>query len=350
MEQPMRELWRAALLIRQGIIERRADAKAIRLPEGPWSDCASTWRQIQIASARGWHRASVQLRGQLLRQVDYVRNYLHQVSLELQELRSAGTLPREGEIYHELLALQAEFDDVQCDFDAGELCVTTPSVTFEGVYLGPFQIRLDWSRLDGSTAYRIVALEPNPAASNDSVTHPHVSDEQLCEGDGRQAIRAALDEGRLFDFFLLVGRIVATYASGRAYVEMSHWCGSPCNGCDASMPEEDRCICAACDETYCPDCMVACRHCDQDFCVGCSTRCAICEQAVCGGCQQRCPNCGNSVCPDCVTDGTCDHCREEEEEDEAVDSSPDESSPASDSSPSSPEPTNPPVTSGGCCV
>ena len=35
----------------------------------------------------------------------------------------------------------------------------------------------------------IVALNPNPAATDDSVTHPHVRGERLCEGEGRTTIR-----------------------------------------------------------------------------------------------------------------------------------------------------------------
>ena len=58
----------------------------------------------------------------------------------------------------------------------------------------------------------MIALDPSPAASNSETTHPHVQTNQLCEGDGRSAIRHAMREGRLLDFFVLVRQILQTYA------------------------------------------------------------------------------------------------------------------------------------------
>ena len=39
-------------------------------------------------------------------------------------------------------------------------------------------------------------LDANPADANHSVTHPHVQDEAVCEGEGRQPVRRALEQGR----------------------------------------------------------------------------------------------------------------------------------------------------------
>ena len=82
--------------------------------------------------------------------------------------------------------------------------------------LGPFEIRLDWGSLSDPNPYSVVALDPNSAASNDEVTHPHVKDEHLCEGEGHSAIRAALAECRLLDFFMLVSQVLHTYGQGSA--------------------------------------------------------------------------------------------------------------------------------------
>jgi len=190
---------------------------------------------LAVATQRGWHLAAAQLKRDVLREVDSCAAKLREVSLEMQELGRGHSLPTIGDIYCEMAALDAEFEDVQCDLAAGELCVTTPTVQLDGICLGPFQIRLDWDQLNDSSPYRIVALEPNPATCNEDVTHPHVNSETLCEGDGRQAIRAALEEGRLSDFFLLVWRLLDTYAPGRAYVELCDWQGSPCHECGTSV-------------------------------------------------------------------------------------------------------------------
>ena len=58
--------------------------------------------------------------------------------------------------------------------------------------LGPFKIVLDWSDLSATKPDQVIALEPNGAAGDDDVTHPHVHDRTLCEGEGRVPIRNAL--------------------------------------------------------------------------------------------------------------------------------------------------------------
>ena len=70
------------------------------------------------------------------------------------------------------------------------------------------------------TAYSIIALDPHPAASNDSVTHPHISDGELCAGDAGAAIRAALGAGRIADVFQLVHSVLTTYNPGCPYAFM----------------------------------------------------------------------------------------------------------------------------------
>ena len=103
---------------------------------------------------------------------------------------------------------------MEIDFEEHEIAVTTEPITLEGIFLGPFEIRLDWERLGNSLPYRIKALDPHPAAANEDVTHPHVQNEQLCEGDGRVGHPQRLREGRLGDFFLLVAQVLRTYGKG----------------------------------------------------------------------------------------------------------------------------------------
>src|SRR4029078_3338290 len=93
------------------------------------------------------------------------------------------------------------------------LSVITEAILLDGVYLGPFEIQLNWSRAPDSDriCYRVMAEDPHPAESRDNVTHPHVMDELLCEGDGKHAIRLALSEGRLLDFFTLVAGLLRTH-------------------------------------------------------------------------------------------------------------------------------------------
>ncbi len=214
MNTRIKSMFRAANLLRHAVLRRRRNPTDVWLPAQQWADCAAVLRRIRLATERGWHQAAAQTRKELLYHVDQCRSYLHDVSLGIQQLDSAGKSPSEADIFRELAALETEFDGFELDFENEELCVTTPSVRLEGTYLGPFQIRLNWRHHDNPLSYRVVALEANPAASNESVTHPHVSDENVCEGDARQSIRAALDDGRLADFFVIVWRLLETYSPG----------------------------------------------------------------------------------------------------------------------------------------
>jgi hypothetical protein len=90
--------------------------------------------------------------------------------------------------------------------------VVTDPIVLEGVALGRFRIdlnldRFHYGRLDGDTV-RAIALDPNPAASNDEITHPHVQGGQICLGEGSVMVRQALTEGRLYDALLVVRSVL----------------------------------------------------------------------------------------------------------------------------------------------
>jgi len=126
-----------------------------------------------------------------------------------------------GGKHHDLpIYLPEEFEEVSIDLDEHALSVTTDCIVLEYMSFGRFEIRLDWRRLGDAQPYRVVALDSNPAAKSEDITHSHVQDEQACEGEGRAAIRAALAECRLYDFYLLVSQLLHTYGRGSAYVEL----------------------------------------------------------------------------------------------------------------------------------
>ncbi len=79
-------------------------------------------------------------------------------------------LPTEGEIFRDILGLQAEFDEVELVPDSGEIRVTVGPIVLEDIDLGRFQICLDWLGTGSASPYRVVALDPHPASSNDAVT------------------------------------------------------------------------------------------------------------------------------------------------------------------------------------
>jgi hypothetical protein len=224
-------------------------------------------------------------------------------------------------VYQDILALYEEFEDVEIDVAEHELRVTTDRIDLEGIFLGAFQIRLDWHSLNDLPAYRVVALDPNPATSNSGVTHPHVQDEHLCEGDGRPAIRAALAECRLYDFFLLVSQLLHTYGQGSAFVELDDWDGTPCDDCGASIGDNDHYYCHRCDSTLCSRCSASCEECGDSYCSGCISQCAACGYDHCSTCLEECPVCHDVFCKDCRVEGLCKKCHDKQRNEENEDDS-----------------------------
>src|SRR5690606_18801456 len=103
---------------------------------------------------------------------------------------------------------------------------------------------------------------------------PHVQDEGLCEGEGRQTLRSALEQGRLFEFFLVVERILNTYNAGSAYVSLDEWNGVSCDDCGRTTNEDDSVSCQECGTCSCDDCYRYCESCSESFCAGCAVLCA----------------------------------------------------------------------------
>jgi hypothetical protein len=223
------------------------------------------------------------------------------------------TPPSLRDIVAEVGSLYDEFPDTIYDPKAGTLTATTDPITLEDIRLGSFKVVLELARAGQHArreCYRIIALDPNPAASNDHVTHPHVSDEHLCEGDAAVPIRAALAEGRLADFFTLVRCVLTTYNPASPYVSLDNWFGQPCHDCGDTVDEDDRFWCSGCDHDLCEGCISSCRSCDDSRCRNCLTDCPECEEPVCSECLKHCKECGSSCCRSCLADGLCPSCHE----------------------------------------
>jgi hypothetical protein len=123
-------------------------------------------------------------------------------------LRPSGSLPAKKP---KPRTLSAEFDEVQIDLTNKCVAVETLPIVLQDIDLGPFRVVLEWTKLRHDRPYQVIALEPNPAAGKSDETHPHVRDDELCEGDGQPSIRQALHQGRILDFFLLVRQILENY-------------------------------------------------------------------------------------------------------------------------------------------
>lgn len=235
------------------------------------------------------------------RELDYSRERL--------EAKQSTFTPSWEDIYLELKGLFEEFPTAEINLRDKSLSVTSDFITLGDISLGRFEVQLDLDEM----SYKVIALDPNPAAANEDVTHPHVQSESLCEGDGGQAIENALNECRFCDFFTLIMSILETYNSGSPYVSLEEWEGEPCNDCGCSMDSDEGYSCYEQGVRICSDCAYHCCDCENSFCSREITCCDDCSKDICCKCLSE-----ESVCDSCQTKR--DEEREQEElEDELED-------------------------------
>lgn len=221
-----------------------------------------------------------------------------------------------GELAGELDQIEDEFGDWDFDANVQELSVETEPVTLDGIYLGPFEIRLHLSYLchmSRRQPFAVIALDPNPASSASHVTHPHVSDEGLCAGDATASLQNCLASGRLCDFFLIVRQVLNTYNAHSPYVALDQWEGELCPDCGYAMGDEDRFMCENCHNDFCSECISYCRSCDLSSCRECLVTCDHCDELNCRECMRTCSECGEPCCQSCLEDDLCPDCKQEQE-------------------------------------
>ena len=243
--------------------------------------------------------------------IDCLHQHLRRMSEQVHETSAARQFASPSELYSDLVALQTEFDEVEWDFAARTVSVNTEPIVLDDIDLGPFEIRLHWDQLHCHQPYETIALQPNRACLNESVTHPHVQDEALCEGEGASSIARSLEEGRLFDFFLLVRGVLTTYNPSSAYVSLQRWSGRLCPDCDDVVDDDSLTYCSGCERTICDNCATCCSACSDAVCSGCVQSCSECSDSLCMSCQKQCASCDATLCSSCQTEERCKACHDE---------------------------------------
>ena len=272
-------------------------------------------RSANLARQRGFCAAERGLREQLASAMSTLDQ---QLNFERELLKAHHVSPKFAsplDIYQDLVALFDEFPLVAWCTREKTLFATTESIQLEGIELGAFEIRLNWDSLDNSYCYETIAVDRNPAASDHSITHPHVQDGRLCEGESHSTITRALAEGRLLDFFLIVRCMLTTYNSLSAYIPLSRWDGVHCDGCGGMASEEQLHSCRCGAQQVCDECGTRCAGCGEYVCERCGSRCRECDDnPCCENCETRCCGCGSLICSNCQTEGRCDNCVHEQKE------------------------------------
>jgi hypothetical protein len=196
-------------------------------------------RKIEMALAHQWFAATEKC-------CDRVYRLLNEISSSVSRNRPLAEkknqdIPKLSTIAEELQAAEDEFGGIDINLQKNTISVVTEPITLEHTYLGPFEIRLQvgqLSQLSQNAPFDVIALEPHPASQDKTVTHPHVSMEKLCQGDGTVAIGHALGSGRVLDFFTLVTNVLKTYYPGGAYVGLDEWDGIACHDCGSIVTRD----------------------------------------------------------------------------------------------------------------
>lgn len=333
MATPDRAPWQIATHVRRELrqrqhIEQRMVVDQLRLASDVVGRITILSRKLEKALARRWHAAADRLHAQLRRVREESAAEL--AALERVMARPRAQVPAMREVAAELGQLEEEFGGWRFDRLEQALSATTEPIELEGVHLGRFEIKLrlgDLAAVPHNRCYEIVALEPNPAAGSSQVTHPHVADERLCEGEASSAIRSALAGGRLCDFFVLIRSVLSHYNPNSPYVELDNWHGEPCGECGDRVDGDRSTTCRRCEVTVCEECGEPCADCRDLYCPACLVRCERCEDLFCPGCIDRCEACGMRSCGQCLEDGLCPPCQriqQEQEDDDLKDKPPHE--------------------------
>ncbi len=301
-----------SLLLRaaRDIHGRVSSLNAFRLPALHTTD--AQWEQLQHlrlksmkASQRHLFAAAAEVHWELRASARQLIRELHDFCshLDLAGLQSAH-INSCREIYDDLVHLEDEFDEVRIDRRNHMLTVRTEPIELEGVDLGPFDIALHWTDIGRDfAAYSVIAVDPVKADGDSRVTHPHVRNDVLCEGDGKVPIARALKRGELFEFFILVRQVLRTYDSSSAYQTLDEWFESECEectDCGCCLDEDTRYSCERCSSQICSDCSDICDVCNGVFCQQCSDTCSACEEPVCRGCSEVSADRTSRRCRDCI--------------------------------------------------
>ena len=267
------------------------------------------WRKrLETATSRNWNAAAKDAADKLRGSLDILRMRSTHAMDELTRLTKPRLKPTANSIFRDIEALRGEFDNVTIDRPKQRLTVQTSNISLEHVELGSFEICLNWKFIKESSPYDVVAVEPNCPSSNDSVSHPHVQSDSLCEGEGADPIRRALDEGRIYDFFCIVDHVLRNYNPDSAYVQIEDWNGISCKACGDNVDEDDAVGCCKCETELCLDCSTCCESCVDRFCSECISSCESCGDDVCRDCLKSCDACSESSCSSCLSEGVCDDC------------------------------------------
>lgn len=277
-----------------------------------WQQLASRWESLHRARQRCLLAVK---HGLMLSLPELQQDLIHalgNLSEQIATLRTCTEVAHRDDHsfrhwFEEVDQLYDEFSSVTFQPDASTLRVETPVIKLRDICLGAFAI--DFKKKGSAVSmqcFEVVALQPEPASTDSEVVHPHVKDGELCAGDAKAPLTAAMASGRLVDAFLLIQSTLQTYNSRSAYVKLEQWYGVSCSDCSRTMSPDDSYSCLECDHRLCNQCTSSCSTCSSTYCPECIRSCASCNGSCCEACLEPSDRTGKLLCRDCRT--SCDHC------------------------------------------
>ena len=283
------------------------------------ANCSNTAKESKlfvVSTTRNWFGSAEKVRTRISRNLYDFANHLNRFKdlINQDEIK----LPKLSDIYADIVQLEKEYGDLKIDLEKKTISVISDYIELDEIPLGTFEVKLYIDKINNlykEPPYRVIALEPNPAGTDCNVTHPHVSDDVLCEGDGYIPIRRAIEQGRIFDFFSLIDNILQNYNPDSPYVALDEWEGNSCYDCGNTLSYDESYYCERCDQYFRSHCSSYCQKCNTTICMGCSYQCPSCEEPVCNRCVAKCQECEEFFCIDCLNEeGLCSDCEEQRKE------------------------------------
>jgi len=319
-----RAIVRAGRRLEEVYVARQREMLARRLsPIGPLleyslSEVVHAEKCRLHAGGYGWRVAAEHAEARLIRALDHLARQADGIAS--QQRRFWPETPSLRELYEELLAARDEFGGIEVE-SSDEIAVTTEPIWLRGIHFGPFRIVLSLAEIvhsDPEYWYSLDAIDPNVAAADSSVTHPHVSKGVLCAGEATLSIRKALAAGRLSEFFVLVRSVLRTYNPGSPYVRLQEWEGVSCSDCGYTTSEESGLCCPGCEEFVCDDCLRSCSACGEARCRSCLTLSDLSDDWACPDCEAECDGCGRHCVKTELDEGLCPECQKENNDEESA--------------------------------
>jgi len=183
--EEIKSLVRTANRIQEGLMKLK-NSRYLELMKrlisfaGQLQELTAESRKMGASLVHGWFSAADRCcsrTSRLLNDVSYSISQIQQFTEGPQK-----KTPKLSLLVEELDQVREEFGSIDFDKAENTLSVVTDPIALEDVARGPFRIQLELDKLSElykDRPYRVIALNPNPPATDEEVTHPHVSGERL---------------------------------------------------------------------------------------------------------------------------------------------------------------------------